>query len=58
MSIAAKPYWPELEDKLHEWVLEKRQNGIGLSGAMIRLKYIIIILTIFSRALYFSEFIE
>ena len=33
-----KPYWPELEDKLHQWVLEKRQNGTGLSGTMIRLK--------------------
>ena len=31
-----KPYWPELEDKLN--VLEKRNNGIGLSGTMVRLK--------------------
>ena len=33
-----KPRWPELEDKLLEWVLERRQNGIGICGTMIRLK--------------------
>ena len=33
-----KPYWPESEDKLNYWVLEKRHNGIGLSGMMVRLK--------------------
>lgn len=36
--VGAKPHWPELEEKLHEWVLEKRMNGIGLSGTMVRLK--------------------
>ena len=24
-----KPYWPELENKLHERVLDKGINGIG-----------------------------
>ena len=33
-----KPYWPEVENKLHEWILEKRLNGIGISGTMVRLK--------------------
>ena len=32
-----KPHWPELESKLHQWVLDKRMNGIGVSGTMIRL---------------------
>ena len=32
-----KPHWPELEEKLHQWVLDKRMNGIGVSGTMIRL---------------------
>ena len=36
--VGAKPQWPELEIKVTEWVLEKRMNGIGLSGTMIRLK--------------------
>ena len=36
--VGRKPYWPDLEDKLAEWVLDKRLNGIGLSGTMIRLK--------------------
>ena len=34
-----KPYWPELENKLHECVLDKQMNGIGNSGTMIRLLY-------------------
>ena len=33
-----KPYWPELETKLHERVLNKQMNGIGIYGTMIRLK--------------------
>ena len=32
-----KPHWPELEEKLQQWVLDKRLNGIGVSGTMIRL---------------------
>ena len=36
--VGRKPYWPDLEDKLVEWVLDKRLNGIGLSETMIRLK--------------------
>ena len=33
-----KPYWPELKNKLHERVLNKQMNGIGISRTMIRLK--------------------
>ena len=33
-----KPHWPELENKVTEWVLDKRLNGIGLSWTMICLK--------------------
>ena len=36
--VGVKPRWPELETKVTEWVLDKRLNGIGLSGTMIRLK--------------------
>ena len=36
--VGVRPRWPELEEKIHKWVLEKRTNGIGLSGTMIRLK--------------------
>ena len=36
--VGVKPRWPELERKVAEWVLDKRLNGIGLSGTMIRLK--------------------
>ena len=32
-----KPHWPELESNLHQWVLDKRMNGIGVSGTMIGL---------------------
>ena len=32
-----KPHWPELEEALQQWVLDKRLNGIGISGTMIRL---------------------
>ena len=35
--VEVRPYWPELEHKLHGWILEKCRNGIGLSGT-IRLK--------------------
>lgn len=38
LRAGAKPHWPELENKVTEWVLDKRLNGIGLSGTMIRLK--------------------
>ena len=38
LRVGAKPRWPELESKVTEWVLDKRMNGIGLSGTMIRLK--------------------
>ena len=38
LRVGAKPHWAELESKLTEWVLDKRMNGIGLSGTMIRLK--------------------
>ena len=37
-QVGVKPRWPELETKVMEWVLDKRLNGIGLSGTMIRLK--------------------
>ncbi len=30
-----KPHWPELEESLQQWVLDKRSNGIGISGTMI-----------------------
>ena len=33
-----KARWPELENRLHDWVLEKRMNGIGISGTTIRVK--------------------
>ena len=33
-----KARWPELENKLQEWVLDRRLNGIGISGTMIRFK--------------------
>ena len=33
-----KPFWPELEARLVSWVREKRQEGVGISGSMIRLK--------------------
>ena len=32
-----KPHWPKLEEKLQQLVLDKRLNGIGVSGTMIRL---------------------
>ena len=38
LRVGAKPRWPELERKVTEWVLDKRMNGIGLSGTMICLK--------------------
>jgi len=31
-------HWPELESNLHEWILDKRLKGIGISGTMIRLR--------------------
>ena len=31
-------HWPKLKSRLHEWVLDKRVNGIGVSGTIIRLK--------------------
>ena len=30
--------WPELENRIFEWVIERRMNGIGTSGTMIHLK--------------------
>ena len=33
-----KPFWPELEARLVSWVRKKRQEGVGISGSMIRLK--------------------
>ena len=36
--LGVKAHWPDLENKLQEWVLDKRLNGIGVSGTMIRLK--------------------
>ena len=33
-----RPRWPELKNRLLEWVLERRMNGIGISRTMIRLK--------------------
>ena len=38
MKTGREARWPELEDRLHEWVLDKRSKGIGISGTMIRLK--------------------
>lgn len=38
MRPGREAHWPELEDRLHEWVLDKRSKGIGISGTMIRLK--------------------
>ena len=35
LRARAKPHWPELEDKVTDWVLDKRLNGIGLSGTMV-----------------------
>ena len=34
---AGRSQRPELENRLLEWVLERRMNGIGISGTMIRL---------------------
>ena len=33
-----KPFWPELEAQLVPWAREKRQEGVGISGSMLRLK--------------------
>ena len=38
MRVGREPQWPELEQRLYDWVQEKRKNGILLSGTMIRLK--------------------
>ena len=35
--VGVKPQCPELETKAKEWVLDKRLNGIGVCGTMIRL---------------------
>ena len=33
-----KPHWPELKNKLHEWILDKRLNGLGISEAKMMAK--------------------
>ena len=33
-----KAHWPQLENKLEEWVVDRRLNGVAISGTMIRLK--------------------
>ena len=38
MRPGREAHWPEVEDRLHECVLDKRLKGIGTSGTMIRLK--------------------
>ena len=48
----AKPKWPELEERLQEWVEEKRRSGIGLSGTMICLKA-----KVFAREMNLEDFL-
>ena len=38
MRPGREAHGPNFEDRLHEWVLDKRLKGIGISGSMIRLK--------------------
>ena len=33
-----KAHWPQLENILKEWVLDRCLNGVAVSGTMIRLK--------------------
>ena len=38
LHAGPEPRWNELERKVFEWIEKNRQDGIGLSGTMIRLK--------------------
>ena len=38
LVMVAKPQWPALEEKVAQWLDDQRKSGVGVNGAMIRLK--------------------